>query len=169
MKIIEAMKTVKANKEKVQELMQRIQRNSAHLSIESPQYGDAQREQVQSWRQSALDALRDNAELLVRIAATNQVTKVSISIGDKSVTKSISEWVWIRREYAALQAGVWGSLSDRNLKEGNVQSSPGVFTEVKLIRYYDPIERDKNLDELRRLPHDIDAALEVVNAVTDLI
>lgn len=169
MKIIEAMKTVKANKEKVAELMQRIQRNSAHLSIESPQYGDAQREQVQSWRQSSIDTLRDNVQLLARIAKTNQATQVVIKINDAPVEKTIAEWVWLRREYAGLEAAVWGSLSDRNLKEGQVQSSPGVFTEVKLIRYYDPIERDKNLDALRRLPHDIDAALEVVNAVTDLL
>lgn len=169
MKIIEAMKRIKANKEKVQELMQRIQRNAAHLSIETPQYGERQMAQVTEWRQSALDTLRDNIELLNRIARTNLVTPVTIQLGDKNVTKTIAEWVWRRREYAGAEAAIWGSLSDRNLKEGQVQSSPGVFTEVKLLRYYDPVERDKNLDALRKEKFDIDSALEVVNATTDLV
>lgn len=168
MKIIEAMKRIKANKEKVQELMQRIQRNSAHLSIESPQY-ENQAGQLTEWRQSALDTLRDSVELLIRIQRTNMATQVTICIGDKAVTKSIAEWVWRRREYSAAEAAVWGSLSDRNLNEGTVQSSPGVMTEVKLVRYYDPAERDKALDVLRREKFDIDSALEVSNAITDLL
>lgn len=168
MKIIEAMKRVKANKEKITELMQRIQRNSAHLSIEKPQYED-QMEKVKEWRQSALDTARDNVELLVKIANTNAVTKVTIQLGETNVTKTIAEWVWRRREYAAIDLGIWSSLTDRNLKEGMVQTSPGVQSEITLIRYYDPAERDKNLDALRREKFDIDAALEVANAVTDLV
>lgn len=168
MKIIEAMKQVKANKEKVAELMQRIQRNSAHLSIETPQY-ENQADKIKEWVQSCLDVSRDNVELLVRIAKTNIATQVTITLGDKNVTKSIAEWVWRRREYAQVDLGIWGSLSDRNLKEGQVQTSPGVFSELKLVRYYDPNERDKNMDIHRNEKHVIDATLEVVNATTDLL
>lgn len=168
MKIIEAMKKIKANKEKVVELDARIQRHSAHLSFESPVYED-QGAKVKEWRQSALDVSRDNVELLVRIAKTNLATTVIIQIGDNSITKSIAEWVWRRREYSSVDMQVWMQHTDRNLKEGNVQTSPGVMTEVKLLRYYSPEERDKNLDLLRQEPHLIDGALEVVNAVTDLV
>jgi hypothetical protein len=168
MKIIEAMKQIKANKEKVAELIQRIQRNSAHLSIESPQY-ENQADKVREWTQSCLDVSRDNVELLVRIAKTNLATPVTIDLGGKSVTKSIAEWVWRRREYAGVDKAIWLSQGDRNLKEGMVQSSPGVMTDVKLIRYYDPAQRDTNADIHMREPHQIDAALEVVNATTDLL
>ena len=167
MKIIEAMKQIKANKEKIAELMQRIQRNSAHLSIESPQYED-QQAKIKEWRQSALDTARDNVELLIRIQQTNLITPVTIQMGDKSVTKSVAEWVWRRREYAEIERDIWNSLTDRGLKEGHIQTSPGVTSELKIIRYYDPSERDKNLDSLRREKFDIDAALEVTNAVTEL-
>lgn len=169
MKIIEAMKMVKANKEKIAELGQRIERHSAILSIETPTYGEEQRDKIREWTQSALDVTRDNVELLVAIARTNQQTFVTIALGDKQVTKTISEWVWRRREYAAIEQKIWQSQCDRGLKEQNVQSSPGVVTEVKLLRFYDPAKRDEQLDILRREPHLIDGALEVVNAVTDLV
>jgi hypothetical protein len=168
MKIIEAMKQIKANKEKVHELMQRIQRNAAHLSIENPQY-ENQADKVKEWVQSCLDVSRDNVELLVRIAKTNLATNVTIDLGGKPVTKSIAEWVWRRREYANVDKTIWLCMSDRNLKEGMIQTSPGVQSEVKLIRYYDPAQRDWNADVYMREPHQIDAALEVVNATTDLL
>ena len=43
------------------------------------------------------------------------------------------------------------------------------MSEVKLIRYYEPAKRDTAMDILRREPYTIDGALEVVNAVTDLV
>lgn len=168
MKIIEAMKQIKANKEKVHELMQRITRNSAHLSIETPLYPD-QGDKVKEWTQTCLDVSRDNVELLVRIQKTNLATPVTIKLGDKAVTKSIAEWVWRRREYANVDKSIWLAQTDRNLKEGMVQTSPGVMSELKLVRYYDPSVRDQNIDIYSREPHLIDAALEVVNAVTDLV
>ena len=168
MKIIEAMKQVKANKEKITDLTARIGQNCANLSIETPLYPDAA-DKVREWTQSCLDISRDNVELLVRIAKTNMATMVTIQLGENNVTKNIAEWVWRRREYAALDATVWQKQTDRGLKEGNVQTSPGTISEIKLQRHYDPALRDKNLDILRREPHMIDAALEVVNATTDLM
>lgn len=169
MKIIEAMKQVKANKEKIVELSERIKRNSAHLTIESPLYGDEQAAKIKEWTQTCLDISRDNIALLVRIAKTNMQTLVTITLGDNTVTKSISEWVWRRREYAAIDLAIWNMQQDRNLKEGSIQTSQGVMSEVKLIRYYDPAKRDAAMDILRREPHEIDGALEVINAVTDLV
>ena len=169
MKIIEAMKRVKMNKEKIGELGQRILRNSAHLSIETPLYGEEQSAKIKEWTQSALDTARDNVELLVRIGKTNQQTMVTIELAGVQVTKSIAAWVWRRREYSALDLTIWQSQNDRGLKEQNVQTSPGVVSEVKLVRYYDPATRDKNLDALRQESHMIDSALEIINAVTDLV
>lgn len=168
MKIIQAMKQIKANKEKILELSQRIARNSAHLSIETPLYPD-QAVKIHEWTQCCLDISRDNVELLVRIAKTNLATAITIEIGGKQVTKTIAEWVWRRREYAAIDLGIWTQQGDRGLKEQNIQSSPGVISAVTLIRYYNPAERDAAMDILRREASLIDGQLEVTNAVTDLL
>jgi len=49
------------------------------------------------------------------------------------------------------------------------QSSVGQPVEVKIVRHYDPVQRDKMMAIYRDEPHLIDAALEVVNATTDLL
>lgn len=169
MKIIQAMKLVKANKEKIVELTARIKANSAHLSIEKPLYED-QGAKVREWTQACLDISRDNVELLTRIAKTNMATMVTIElVPSKVATKSIAEWVWRRREYAACDQLIWQAQGDRGLKEQRVQTSPDNVTEITIVRYYDPSIRDAALDALRREPSLIDGQLEVTNAVTDLL
>jgi 2-succinyl-5-enolpyruvyl-6-hydroxy-3-cyclohexene-1-carboxylate synthase len=169
MKLIEAMKRVKANKEKIADLQQRISGVSANLSFETPLYGDQTKAKIEEWLQSCHDTTLENVRLLTAIARTNLQTTVTIKIGDNNITKSIAEWVWRRREYSGIDLVTWSKLTDRGLKEGDVQSSPGIVTSVKIIRHYDPNLRDKKIAEFRTEPHEIDAALEVVNATTDLI
>lgn len=169
MKIIEAMKRVKQNKEKIADLQAKISQVTAHLSLETPLYGDKTAEQIQEWVQSATDLSQDNVRLLVAISRTNLATVVPITLGDKTVSKTVSEWVWRRREYAALDLQTWGKLTDRGLKEGAVGSSTGIPMEVKIVRNYDPVKRDTMLAVFKSEPHEIDSALEVSNAVTDLI
>lgn len=168
MKIIEAMKRVKANKEKIADLQKKISECSAHLSFETPVYPD-QKGKIDEWLQSCLDTARDNIDLLTRIAKTNMATQVTIQLGDKAVTKPISEWVWRRREYAQIDLHTYQKLTDRGLKEGKLPTSTGLAQDVTIKRYYDPEQRDRKLAEFSREPHEIDAALEVTNAVTDLV
>lgn len=169
MKIIEAMKRVKANKEKIVDLQNKIAGASANLSFETPLYGTETATRIAEWTQSCDDLTQENIRLLTAIARTNLATPVTISLGEKSVTKSIAEWVWRRREYAALDLATWSKMTDRGLKEGSGQTSQGVPMEVKIIRHYDPVRRDKMITMYKSEPHEIDAALEVVNAVTDLV
>lgn len=169
MKIIEAMKRVKANKEKIADLQQRIGSTSAHLSHETPVYGDQTAERIKEWAQACDDLSRENIRLLCGIAKTNLATTATITLGDKSVTKSLAEWIWRRREYAEIDLKTWASMTDRNLKEGGGQTSTGIPFEVKIVRNYSPDQRDKKLAEYKGEPHEIDSTLEVVNAVTDLV
>lgn len=169
MKIIEAMKRIKQNKEKIGDLQMRIGAVSANLSIETPVYGDETKNKVKEWAQSCDDLTQDNVKMLCSIARTNLATQVPIVLGEKIVTKSISEWVWRRREYALIDYNTWAKMTDRGLKEGPVRSSTEVPIEVKIQRHYDPEKRDKMMTIYKSEPHEIDAALEVVNAVTDLI
>ena len=169
MKIIEAMKRVKANKEKIADLQQKIAQYCANLSFETLVYGADTTNKVREWLQSCTDVSQENIRLLTAIQRTNSATQVPITLGDKTVVKSIAEWVWRRREYAALDLKTWQMLTDRNLKEGMGQNSQGSPVEVKIVRHFDPVQRDKMLAMFKSEPHEIDAALEVVNAVTDLV
>ncbi len=169
MKIIEAMKRVKQNKEKIGDLQLKIGAVSANLSIETPVYGDQTSQKVKEWAQSCDDLTQDNIRLLCAVQRTNLATSVTIKLGEKDVTKSISEWVWRRREYALIDYNTWAKMTDRGLKEGPVRSSTEVPIEVKIQRHYDPLTRDRKMEIYKSEPREIDSALEVVNAVTDLI
>ena len=169
MKIIEAMKRVKGNKEKIVDLQTKIGQVSANLSIETPVYGQETSGKIKEWAQACDDLTQENVRLLTAVARTNLATPVTIKLGDKSVAKSIAEWVWRRREYAALDYKTWASMGDKGLKEGHFPSSTGVVTEVKIVRHYDPERRDKMITMYKSEPREIDSALEVINAVTDLI
>lgn len=168
MKIIEAMKRVKSNKQKIEDLRQLITNNSARHQHETPKYEDASAK-VLEWAQSAHDTMQENVRLLVAIARTNLVTQVTIKLGDNSVSRPIAEWVWRRREYAAMDLAVWSAMTDRGLKEGTVPSSTGIPMEVKIVRAYSPEQRDRMVAMYKGEAGEIDSALEVVNAVTDLI
>ena len=72
-------------------------------------------------------------------------------------------------DLATLENTMWTKLTDRNLKEQNLQTAPGgPVTEVRIRRYYDPKERDAKLELYRSEPSIIDATLEVVNATTEI-
>lgn len=169
MKIIEAMKKVKQNKEKIADLQNKISLVCANLSHETPLYGAETGTKVRDWLQSCQDLSQENVKLLCSIARTNLATSVTIELGGKSVTKTIAEWVWRRREYAKLDLLTFSKLTDRGLKEGQGNTSTGVPFEVKIVRHYDPSQRDAAMAMYQAEPHQIDATLEVVNATTDLV
>lgn len=169
MKLIQAMKKLKDLAIKADDLRKKVANTSADLSIETPAYPD-QKRQVSEWIQAHSDILKEILGLRVAIQKTNILTPVTIEIGGKQVTKSIAEWIHRRRDLAKLEMDMWAKLTDRNLKEQNVQTSPGgAVTEVRIRRYFDPAERDSKLDLYRSEPSVIDGTLEVVNAVTELI
>lgn len=169
MKIIEAMKAVKQNKEKIADLQSKISSNCANLQHETPLYGTETSNKIKEWLQSCQDLTQQNVKLLCAIAKTNLVTVVSIELGGKQVTKTIAEWIWRRREYAAIDLATFQKLSDRGLKEGMGQTSTGVPFEIKLIRHFNPHVKDEKVAMYKSEPHQIDSALEVVNAITDII
>lgn len=171
MKLIEAMKKIKGLVEKAADLRKKIQQYAADLDFETPTYGtaDDQKTTVQGWIQSHSDVLKEILHLRVSIQRTNLATQVTIQIGDKSVSKSIAEWIHRRRDLAQLDMTAWAQLTDRGLKEGLAQTTSGGTKEVKIRRYYTPAERDAKIEVYRSEPGLIDATLEVVNATTDLI
>lgn len=154
---------------KAEDLRKKVQANCADLTIETALYPD-QRAKISEWVQSHSDILKEILSLRVAIQRTNLATQVPVELEGKHVTKSIAEWIHRRRDLAKLEMSMWAQLTDRNLEEQNVQTSPGgPVTEVRIRRYYDPALRDQKQEVYRTEPSVIDATLEVVNATTDLL
>jgi len=168
MKLIEALKQIQELQRKADDIKDKVAKHSAHLNIETPVYTD-QKKQVKEWVQSYSDILKEILRLRIAIQRTNLETDVTIELDGKGVTKTIAEWIHRRRDLASREAQVWGNLTDRGLKEGTMKQSTEQLVDVKIVRCYDPEERDKKLSLYQGEPTIIDAKLEVVNAVTDLV
>lgn len=169
MKIIEAMKQLKELAIKAEDLRSKVGEHCADLTISTPTYSD-QRAQVAKWIQAHSDIMKRIGELRVALQRTNLATMVTIELDGKQVTKSIAAWVHRKRDLSNHEFSMWSKLTDRSLKEQNLQTTPGgAVTEVRIRRYFDPAERDTKRDLYRSEPSKIDGALEVVNATTDLM
>lgn len=171
MKIIEALKTLKANKEKVIELSAKVKANSARTSVQTSPYGDeaAATKQVKSWLDTIASVLRNNEELASRVHKTNNATIIDIEIGGKVISKSIDEWLRRRNEGVDLELMAFSALTDRGLKEELIKNADGTTTHVTIVRHFDAIGRDNKLSELSSEKRMIDSALEIANATTDLV
>lgn len=169
MKIIEAMKKIKDLTVKAADLREKVGKHCSDLSIETPTYAD-QKAQIDAWMQSHHDILKEIETLRLGIQRTNILTNASIELDGKIITKPIAAWIHRRRDLATQEMNMWMKLSDRGLKESNVQTVPGgAVTEVRIRRYYDPARRDVMHELFRSEPFKIDGTLEVINATTDLI
>lgn len=168
MKLIEAMKKIKELQIKADDLRVKVKNHAADLDFQTPVYPD-QKKQIHEWIQAHSDVLKEILNLRARIQLTNLKTEVDIQLGDKTVRKTIAEWIHRRRDLAGLELQMWTSLTDRGLQEGQLPPGPGQAPiPVKIRRYFDPAERDKNVEMYRSEPSVIDRTLEVVNAITDL-
>lgn len=169
MKLIQAMKKLKDLNIKAADLRAKVAANSADLSVETNPYPDP-KGTVDGWIQSHHDILKEILKLRVAIQRTNLATMVAVELDKEHVTKSIAEWIHRRRDLAVMEQSMWGQLTDRNLKEQNIQTGPGSpITEIRIRRYYDTAKRDAKMELYRSEPSVIDATLEVVNATTDLL
>jgi hypothetical protein len=104
-----------------------------------------------------------------RIQKTNINTMVTINLDGNDITKSISQWIMRRKGLAATEKEAWRSLSNRNLKDGRMQTTSGEIKEIHVRLYYDPKEKDRKEALLASEPSIIDGKLEIVNAITDLM
>jgi len=168
MKLIEGMKKIQELQRKAEDLKKKVSIHCAHHNVEKPVY-DNQQNQVAEWIQAHHDILKEILHLRISVQKTNLATNVTIEIGGTPVTKSIAEWIHRRRDLAALECSMWESLTDRNLKEGIITTSQQEKVQVSIVRYYNPTNRDKNIDIYRNEPSVIDRTLEVTNAITDMI
>jgi len=168
MKIIEALKKVQDLQRKAEDLRTLAKDNCAISNLETPKYND-QKKQVTAWMQAHSDIVKEILRLRLAIQKTNLEIMVTIELGEKQVEKSIASWIHRRRDLAKEELQIWNVLSDRNVKEGSATGPSGNAIEIKVVRFYDPLERDKMREVYASEPSVIDGRLEVINAITDLI
>lgn len=168
MKLIEAMKQIKELRRKADDLVEKIKKHSAHMNFETPVYED-QKKQVSEWLQSHGDLVKEIERLRLLVQRTNLATSVSIKLNGASVTKPIAAWIHRRKDLAALQQQAWQSLTDKGLREGIVQDSQNEKREVKIVRCYEPTQRDEKVALFQGEPSLIDQTLEVINATTEVV
>jgi hypothetical protein len=170
MKIVQALKKIKALKIKISDLTAQIRDSSVILKTTTPKYSDqlkTVREMIDSVRDSCLEI----SKLKAAIAKTNLETMLEIPVGGKNVKKSIFEWICRRQELCALEETSWQVLGENGTKPGLIldPQKPGERIVVDITRFYVPEEKDKMCANLKSEPATIDGFLEVCNAETDLI
>ena len=168
MKIIEAMKLIKDLQRKASDLRGKVAKHCAISSVQNPTYDD-QTKQVSEWVQAHTDIVQEICDLRFAIQRTNIMTPVTIELGGKQVEKTIAQWIHRRRDLASLDSQCYRQLNDRGIVEGKSRTPEGDVIEIKINRFFSPEVRDKMLDMYDSEPSKIDAKLEVINAVTDVV
>lgn len=163
------MKKIKDLQIKAEDLRKKVSTYCCDTTLETPVYGKDQASKIKEWIQSHGDILKEILKLRMAVQRTNLSTRVSIEFGSNHIGKSIAEWIHRRRDLAGFEQDIWKGIGDKNIKEGNFKTSTGDNQEVKIRRYYDPSERDAAVELYRSEPGIIDSALEVVNAVTEIV
>jgi len=167
LKVVQALKELRIIEKKTNHNNVEITRLASGTSIEKPIMG-SEREQmteVTSLLQANTDLFNRYLDLKTGLEKTNLATIVTIG----GVTKTVSEWLVIRRKLGKMQTESLMALND---KEGQHrlrgQDRPGELS-VQIVRYYDEKDRMRNLAAHRDRIESIDGTLEVVNATTDVI
>lgn len=168
MKLIEALKKIKDLQRKASDLRDLVKDHCAISSLETQKYPN-QTKQVSEWIQAHSDILKEILALRIAIQQTNLATKVSVELGVKVITKTIAAWIHRRRDLAKEELMIWNVLGDRGIQEGSGRGPSGDPIEIKVQRFYDPVEKDKKRDLYSSEPLSIDARLEIANAITDLV
>jgi len=170
MKIIEALKQTKYLKRKLEDLRVKISNHCVDMDCDTPVYPD-QKGQVQKWIQMFGDTVKEIGRLKHCLNRTNIETKVSVQIDEKSIEKSIAEWIIRRRELIELEKRCWMVQDDGRFpaQQAMKRNDSGEQFIANIRRYYDPVVRDKRLALLGEEPTLIDSTLEIANATTDLI
>lgn len=168
MKLIEALKKVKSDREKIGDLVIKIRKHSARMESHRPEYSkpDAQ---VDEWIQGIFDTQKNISALLTRIQKTNLQTNVTIEIGGNQVVKTISEWIVRRREGVDFEILAYKSLTNMGLKPCQINDEEGNAKIDQVVLHFDAKKRDEKLSILVEEKHLIDSALEIINATTDLV
>ena len=172
MKIIEAMKELKLIEKKIVKNTEAIALYSSGFDVEKPAFETEakQRDEVQSLVQSNEDLLKRYAMLKAAIDKTNLVTTVSLMGTDYTIHNLLV----LKRKAGELLKKTYMSLntSSADMRKNALISGYNRGDNAKVpvvIRYFDEKKRNEKLNNIDNFLSAIDARLEVVNAVTNLV
>ncbi len=168
MKLIEALKQLKYLMKKAEDYRRNASQYSADMEFDQPPFPDMKMK-VAEYMQGHSDLIREINHLRYRLQKTNVLTQVTLQLHGKAVTKSIYEWIQRRKELADLELKAWQGLTDKGLTDRLYQQTNGASAPMKMRRYYDPVEKERRVAELKLEPVLIDSALEIANCQYDLV
>jgi len=172
MKIIEAMRGIRALNEKIADLVVKIKKHAADTDNVTPTYEteEKQEKKIIEWLDCHKEAIKTIEHLRLGIQNTNIQTKVTVEIGGNTIVKTVAGWIHRRRDLHKLEAIAWTALNADGLRTGSLRDdTTQEIVAVNIRRYYDLELRDKKLAVFQEEPHLIDAALEISNATTEVI
>lgn len=171
MKIIEALKRLPVIEKRIGKQIGLIAQHSAIIDTGDTEYPfgtlEEQTKEVASMVQSVNDLVKERAQLRKRLAMTNAT--VLVKIGDYQ--RTITEWIEYRQSgfgyvIQALQAQ---SIQEAENRVRNGQIAINTEKGFKTVRFYDELERNEGIEAVENLRDSIDAELEKINAITDLV
>lgn len=166
MKIIEALKELRLLEKKIFRNQEYITRYSSMVSTEIPTFNtvEEQREKVKSLLQENFDHAFRKVELKARISYTNHMTYVTI-MGRTLTLHNLLDF----------QRGIVDSIRDNFLSltdttgQSRLRNAPVVEgRSPQVVRLYDENYKLTQIDYWDTFKEEINARLEVINAVTDL-
>lgn len=169
MTLTQALKKRKEYFKKLDDLKDKISRISARMENQTAEYAN-EPIQINEWIQARKDIIQEIEKLTYAIQVTNIITQVTIELNNKSITKSIAEWMQRRDKLAKLELESYTSLTDRNLRAQTLKQPDSNGAQViQVVFNYNPKERDVNTELFRTEPNTIDSVLETINATTDIV
>lgn len=170
MKIIEALKELPLIEKRIAQMISDINQYASLISSEEPALGteDAHKKKVKGLKQKAFDLIRHYEKIKNTLEKTN--CKVVVEI--EGVKKTIREWITVRKDTGKLYSAVFDAFNIKHATDllNSVRidvTKEGVNVSLKRMYSEDEIKQEREKSDL--IISRIDAALEVVNATTDLV
>lgn len=165
MTIIEGLKRLKVIEKRMAKNAEDITRYASMVSTEKECF-ENQKKEVGSLVQANGDLGKEYLRLKLQIEKTN--FSVTAEIGGETYT--ITELLTIRRKMAARNMATYKALND-SAGTDRLASTPAVQSgkPAYVVRFYDEKEKNQALLKWQELYDNIDARLEVLNAVTQLV
>lgn len=167
MKIIEALKRLRIIEKQMDSSGADLVRYSSAISTERFPFGTEaeQTEEVARILQSGLDIAENYLVLKRGIEYTNMMVSVTI----RGQTRTISEWLVLRRTMAKKIGYLFGCQNTKAGEKRQSQWGRGTEQTPQVVQFFDEGERNTKLGEWSAVYEEIDPTLEVINATTDLL
>ena len=165
MKLVEAMKKLQIITKRMDSNTKDINRYSSIMSNERPEFGseEEQKKEVAGLVQANKDLMEQYLTLKKQIERTNLETEVDVD----GETRTISEWLVIRRKMAKMMEATYIALNDNTARGRMAYNSGDKMPQV--VKMFDEKVRLEGLNKWQTMADEIDGRLQVINGLTDIV